>query len=170
MAVTDPPFQADPDETVLDVTAPPADGALDTVEAALVRLMRDIGGPGLVGYLSDCADVDVERGGFVVMARIEELDGAELGEIAYAAHLEPAVASRHIARLVAHGLVRRRPDPDDRRVMRHELTPEGRRVLVVLRTARRQWLQGLLDAFDPAERQQFAGLFQRFVDALHRSF
>lgn len=164
MAVTDPPKGADQDAAAID------ERVVDVVEHALVRFIRDVSGPGLVGYLSDCADVDIERGGFVVMARIEELDGAELGEIAYAAHLEPAVASRHIARLVAHGMVRRRPDPDERLVMRHELTPEGRRALSVLRTARRTWIDGVLRTFDDAEKETFAALFERFVDALHASF
>ena len=164
MAVADPPLGADQEPALRD------EQVLDTVEHALVRLIRDVSGPALIGYLSDCADVDIERGGFVVMARIEELDGAELGEIAYAAHLEPAVASRHIARLVAHGMVRRRPDPDERLVMRHELTPEGRRALGVLRSARRQWIDGVLQSFDPAERETFAALFERFVEALHASF
>lgn len=164
MAVTDP-VPGEVGETPLSL-----DPTLEAVEASLVRLMRDLSGPGLVGYLSDCADIDIERAGFVVMARIEELDGAELGEIAYSAHLEPSVASRHVARLVAHGLVRRRPDPDDRRVMRHELTAEGRRALSGLRRARRHWLEGLLEAFDEEDRERFAGLFARFVDALHQSF
>ena len=30
--------------------------------------------------------------------------------------------------------------------------------------------QTVVQYYDPAEREQFAGLFQRFVDALHRSF
>ena len=45
--------------------------------------------------------------------------------LAGAIHLDPASISRHIAKLVAKGLIRRTRPFDDRRVVRLELTDEG---------------------------------------------
>ena len=46
-----------------------------------------------------------------------------------AIHLDPASISRHIARLVGKGLIRRTRPFEDRRVVRLELTEEGRAVM-----------------------------------------
>lgn len=46
-----------------------------------------------------------------------------------AIHLDPASISRHVARLVDRGLIRRTRPFEDRRVVRLELTEEGRAVM-----------------------------------------
>jgi MarR family transcriptional regulator for hemolysin len=43
--------------------------------------------------------------------------------------IEPPTLVRHLDKLADEGLVERRPDPDDRRVMRVVVTPAGRRRL-----------------------------------------
>src|SRR5207237_932255 len=55
------------------------------------------------------------------------------------AHVEGATITHHIDRLEALGLVRRRPDPADRRVRRVELTPAGIRLHRRLLTAAREF-------------------------------
>ncbi len=143
---------------------------VDSLDRALVHLVRRMGDPRLTAFLNDCAEVDIERSGFVLMARIEEHDMARLGDIAAAADIDITSASRQVARLVAHGLVARRPDPDDRRAMHHHHTPDGVAALQRLRAARRAWLEDALRTFAPDERDQFTRLFDHFVGVLSRSF
>lgn len=135
-----------------------------------MRLVRQLSAPRLIAFLNERAEVDIERSGFVLMARIEEHDMARLGDIASAADIDIASASRQVARLVAHGLVARRPDPDDRRAMHHHLTADGVAALERLRAARRAWLEDLLRTFDPEDRRQFSLLLDHFVGTLANSY
>ena len=56
-------------------------------------------------------------------------------------HLEGATVTHHIDRLEQLGLVRRKPDPDDRRVRNLELTREGERLHQLLILAMRDFEQ-----------------------------
>jgi DNA-binding MarR family transcriptional regulator len=145
------------------------DRAIATVDASLVALVRSTTRPRIAEMLNDWAGVKIERSGFSLLARIEELPGARLAELADAADIDVSTASRQIARLVELDLVERAPDPDEHRARRHRLTGEGERVLWRLRRSRHAWIASILASFSPAERDRFADLLHRFVDALDRA-
>jgi MarR family transcriptional regulator for hemolysin len=69
--------------------------------------------------------------------------------------LEGATITHHIDRLEELGLVRRVPDPDDRRVRRLELTSEGTALLAKLRGSAREF-----------EAKAFAGLSAKALTEL----
>lgn len=54
--------------------------------------------------------------------------GMSPSELSERAHLERARTSRHITELAARGLIRRVPDPEDRRRAEVDLTPRGRKL------------------------------------------
>jgi DNA-binding MarR family transcriptional regulator len=89
-----------------------------------------------------------------------------LADLAARMGTSPPTASRAVDALGELGLVDRRPDPDDRRAVQLDLTPEGRRE-VEERKAR------VLDAFRPAaetladaDRRRLASLLGRLADEL----
>jgi DNA-binding MarR family transcriptional regulator len=57
--------------------------------------------------------------------RIEHADGASQRELADLMRIEPPTLVRHLDKLTEEGLVERRPDPTDRRVVRVVVTPAG---------------------------------------------
>jgi MarR family transcriptional regulator, transcriptional regulator for hemolysin len=63
---------------------------------------------------------------WVVLSGLANLGSVTQGALATHVHLEGATITHHVDRLEASGLVRRRLDPDDRRVRRLELTDAGR--------------------------------------------
>jgi DNA-binding MarR family transcriptional regulator len=63
-----------------------------------------------------------------------------LGDLAAAEQVAPPSITKVAARLVDEGLVVRRVDPDDRRVVRLEITDAGRRQLEANRERRTTWL------------------------------
>jgi DNA-binding MarR family transcriptional regulator len=68
-----------------------------------------------------------------------------MGELAEAEQVTPPTMTRLVASLAEAGLVERRPDPGDGRVVRVHATAEGQRVLEAGRDRRVAHLAGLLD-------------------------
>jgi DNA-binding MarR family transcriptional regulator len=75
--------------------------------------------------------------------------GIGVRELAAREGVSPAAMSRHVERLVRAGLVRRCEDAGgDRRRVGLELTPEGERVLRLVRSRRTAWLASRLRTLD----------------------
>lgn len=136
------------------------------IESALILLVRRATDPRGNRRINQAAGIEIERASAVMLARVEELEPARLSDLAEAVGVDTSTASRQVARLVEHGLVDRGADPDDRRASAHRLSPAGRSARRKLAAARRQWFEDVLAGFDPVEREQFAGLLERFVDQM----
>ena len=74
----------------------------------------------------------------------------------------PSSASRLCDRLEATGLLRRVPDPRDRREVRLLLTTSSRRLLADLRDCRRQALAEVLERMPPGARVELVRALQAF--------
>ena len=77
----------------------------------------------------------------------------------------PSSASRLCDRLEATGLLRRIPDPRDRREVRLELTPVAVRLLDDLRERRRTALGTVLEAMSAADQQHLVRALSAFDTA-----
>lgn len=88
------------------------------------------------------------------------------GELASRGWLTPGAMTARLDRLEERGLVRRVPDDDDRRVLRIELTEEGRTTwddAVGVQAEKERLLSGALTA---AERKQLDGLLRKLLRGL----
>ncbi|MGE4426535.1 MAG: MarR family winged helix-turn-helix transcriptional regulator [Solirubrobacteraceae bacterium] len=85
-----------------------------------------------------------------------------VGRLAELAMTTPPTATTMVRSLEGRGLVERRPDPNDRRVVRVALTPAGREATSDWRHRIDAWRLRLTSAIDPADRA--AAL--RVLDAL----
>lgn len=88
------------------------------------------------------------------------------GELASRGWLPPGAMTARLDRLEERGLLRRVADPDDRRVPRIELTPEGRATwdtAVGVQAAKEQLISGALSA---AERKQLDMLLRKLLREL----
>jgi DNA-binding MarR family transcriptional regulator len=90
--------------------------------------------------------------------------GASHGEIARGLGVGVSTVTGVVDRLVEHGLVIRRTDPDDRRLSHVVATPRGIELIDQLWGSRRGYLGQLLDRLTPAERD---GL-RAALEHLHR--
>ncbi|MGQ4360826.1 MarR family winged helix-turn-helix transcriptional regulator [Streptomyces sp. SAS_272] len=84
-----------------------------------------------------------------------------------AARLEvvPRAVTTLVDGLEASGKVRRAPDPTNRRVIRIELTDDGRTALRELQGAKRSAAEEILDPLTDLERQVLSGLLDALVGA-----
>ena len=74
-----------------------------------------------------------------------------LGELAGVEQISPPTITRIVSKLEEMDLVERTTDPDDRRVCRVAVTPEGHRQMVESRERRDVWLRQRLDDLDADE-------------------
>jgi DNA-binding MarR family transcriptional regulator len=88
-----------------------------------------------------------------------------MSRLAEALDVVPSSASRLCDRLEATGLLRRVPDPRDRREVRLLLTAAARRVLEDLRERRRTALAEVLERMTPAGRQDLVRALAAFAAA-----
>lgn len=76
-----------------------------------------------------------------------------VGEVADLLQVSMSCASRSVDGLAGAGLVERSEDPDDRRVRRLRLTPEGDELAVGFLSARLDGIEEFTSGLDPEERR-----------------
>jgi len=101
-----------------------------------------------------------------IIARSAETNMSRLAE---ALDVVPSSASRLCDRLEATGMLRREPDPRDRREVRLLLTPAAKRLLDELRAARQAALAEVLERMTPAARAELVRALGAFDAAAVRS-
>ncbi|WP_306215308.1 MarR family winged helix-turn-helix transcriptional regulator [Actinoplanes sp. RD1] len=97
-----------------------------------------------------------------VLTIISRNDDTNMSRLAEALDVVPSSASRLCDRLEATGLLRRVPDPRDRREVRLLPTPAARKLLEELRERRRAALAEILERMPPARRADLVRALSAF--------
>lgn len=92
-----------------------------------------------------------------------------MADLAERLDVVPRAVTTHVDALEACGAVRRAPDPDNRRVVRIELTPAGRRTLHMLHEARRDAAADVLEPLTDRQRSALLELITPLLDAPDRA-
>lgn len=101
------------------------------------------------------------------LSTINRLGKPTLGELAQAEQVQPPTMTRVIAGMEAAGLIARRGDEGDRRVIRVELTTEGRATLERIKSLKNAYLARQIATLTPADRARasaLAALLERLVE------
>ncbi|WP_374984109.1 MarR family winged helix-turn-helix transcriptional regulator [Streptomyces fradiae] len=89
-----------------------------------------------------------------------------MADLAERLEVVPRAVTSLVDGLEASGRVRRAPDPANRRVVRIELTDEGRATLKRLRSARRAAAEDILAPLTAEQREVLGGLLAALVDGV----
>jgi len=81
-------------------------------------------------------------------------DGLSAGAIADQLGVTPSTLTRIMDRLVRHDLVRRETDCNDRRLVRHHLTTEARRIIEEMERFGRARMDRILASLSPLELER----------------
>ncbi|WP_053202855.1 MarR family winged helix-turn-helix transcriptional regulator [Jiangella muralis] len=87
-----------------------------------------------------------------------------INELADRLDLTLATAGRNVDRLVAHGLVERREDPQDRRVRLVSLSGAGRAIMTEIDETRHNAVRAFARSLDPADRDRLAAALGPIVE------
>jgi DNA-binding MarR family transcriptional regulator len=88
-----------------------------------------------------------------VLGRLDREGPQSVSDLATGERVRPQSMAQVVSELEADELVRRRPDPDDRRRALVELTEQGRATLAEDRRHRVGWLVSAIEVLPPEERE-----------------
>ena len=104
-----------------------------------------------------------------VLGRLDREGPRSVSDLAVAERMRPQSMAQTVSELEAGALVRRRPDPDDRRRALVELTDQGRATLEADRRQREGWLaQAIRDELTSDEQallQEAVAVLSRLAEA-----
>ncbi len=89
-----------------------------------------------------------------------------MADLAERLEVVPRAVTTLVDGLEASGRVRRAPDPSNRRVIRIELTDQGRKALRELRGARRAAAEEILAPLTEEQREVLGGLLDTLIDGV----
>jgi len=118
-----------------------------------------------VDVASLCA-VDLTMPQLKALMLADSQAGISHGEIARGLGVGLSTVTGIVDRLVEHGLVERRTDPDDRRLSRVRITPSGSELLDSLWASRYERLGQALGSLSPDERATLHHTLQHLADLL----
>ena len=108
------------------------------------------------------AEFDTTLPRFDVLAALERTpDGLQLCQLSRYLLVSNGNVTPVIARLVSEGLVDRRVDTSDGRVVRVSLTPEGRGAFLQMAAAHEAWIETMLSGLDHADQTELLTLLTR---------
>ncbi|KJK56870.1 MarR family winged helix-turn-helix transcriptional regulator [Saccharothrix sp. ST-888] len=100
---------------------------------------------------------------YPVLSGLARTGPCSAAELAPEVGLDRSGVTRRASRLEAAGLVRREPDPADRRAALLILTADGERVVEASRRRLAAHIEASLSSWPPAEARAFADQLRRFV-------
>lgn len=150
------------------MTAPSAASGSPTSELStqVVRLTRQVGA--LRAHLTSRHRHGVEWSSYVVLFHLVNAGAMRSNALAELVCSDPSTISRQTASLVEHGLVERRPDPDDGRAVQLAATDKGLATFQQMREERDALLADVMAEWDPADIRTLTHLLDRFTTDLER--
>ena len=140
----------------------------DRILGGLSTIGQAVHQPRLHERLLRAAGIRLDRAGASLLAKLDG-HGAEPPRVTALAErlsVDTPTVTRKLQQLERLGLVARSDDPGDKRAHRIRLTARGRSTLARLVTARRSWLDQLLEGWSEEDRTTFAALLERFTTRL----
>lgn len=142
--------------------ASPRRDAVEDVERQLVRMMSD--SKRRFRELAAQVHPDLHAASLALLLHLVREGDQPQGALAAVLHADKGQVSRLVTQLVDVGLVRREPDPADRRAMTVAATEEARRRIDEVGWPQRRLLHERLEAWQLSDVQELAELLRRLND------
>lgn len=133
-------------------------------ETALWTIVRRLG-PELTSHTS----LKLTGQQFIVLHFISQTNPCKVTDLAAKMEVKPSAITVMIDRLIAQGVVQRRHDDKDRRVVWIEMTDLGRDVLQELQQLRREIIGSYLNELDADKLAVFLDIFEQIATKIPKS-
>ena len=131
-----------------------------SIGALLGRVKAEMG----AAFDAELAPLDITAAQYLILMSIAQGEVSCASDVCKGISYDPGAMTRMLDRLERRGLVRRAPNPDDRRTFHLELTEEGKAVEPKLRAAGMKVLNRFLKGFSTKEAQQFERFLLRVLE------
>lgn len=108
----------------------------------------------------------LDQAEYLLLRTVTELGSADINTLACAIGVDPSTAGRQLGMMAEAGLVRREPDPADRRRCVIAPTAAGSTQMATERMQRQERLSDLLADFSPDEAKTLAQMFAKYNKAV----
>jgi DNA-binding MarR family transcriptional regulator len=112
----------------------------------------------------DLAPHDISAAQLIVLALVAKGEATSAAGLCKGISYDPGAMTRMLDRLEQKGLLRRRPDPEDRRTTKLELTDEGRALYPKLAEIKNKIQRQFLRGFNEADVDSLVRLLNRMYD------
>jgi DNA-binding MarR family transcriptional regulator len=134
------------------------------VAVAFGLLLRRTTRARLYGRLTDGLHATLDESTYPVISGLARLGPRSAAQLAAEIGVDRSVVSRHASRLVDAGLLKREPDPSDRRAVLLTLTGSGRTVVREMRRRLAVAFDSYFASWSPDEARTFATGLRRFAE------
>lgn len=136
---------------------------LETLENAMIGFFRTMKRPQHWRLVTDRARITIDRPAAGILKAIMACPvPCRVQDLANMLSVEAPTVTRKTQELERAGYLRRVPDKDDRRATDLYITARGRSAAKKLWNSQRAIMANVLQDWNPAERQQFVQLFEKF--------
>ena len=139
---------------------PEVEGIVDRIGGINKRIRRELE--------ATLVEHDLEIGEWHVLSTLRTRGPRSPGKLAAHHEISTGAMTNRLDRLEQAGLVRRRPDPDDRRAVRVELTPKGRRTWHASAATQARKEAMLASALTKREQKELNALLRKLMLALEK--
>ncbi|MGK2887906.1 MAG: MarR family winged helix-turn-helix transcriptional regulator [Rhodococcus sp. (in: high G+C Gram-positive bacteria)] len=146
----------------MEMTVPTVQ-AVNGFTDALGRVVRFATLPRFAERVAEEAGTHLDRSAYVLLARLLEEQQYRVGELADHLCLDVSTVSRQVRALEQRGLVRRKPNPIDRRGSVVVIAPQGREAIQQHRRARRKMFAELLSDVPPTDLETVTSVLDRLA-------
>ena len=143
--------------------------ALQELDGAIGRLVAALRDSRTQARMQVAMGVDIEPAQLFLLRAVALLGEARPGDLARSCRLDQSTISRHSRGLLDAGLVRRTPEPDDRRAARLTLTGAGKRAYKRYERERAKFLAEALRDWSDRDAASLAVVLNRLVADLDRA-
>lgn len=135
---------------------------LDSLPGHYIRRLQQIA---VAIFLQETESAGITPVQFAAMQAVHNTPGLDQRTLARTIGFDTSTTAGVIDRLEARGLLQRNASPEDRRVRRLTLTPQGEALLAEVIPAMQRAQVRMLDPLSKAERAEFMRLLRRLVTA-----
>ncbi len=111
--------------------------------------------------------MDISFPEICVLGQLSSSQEPAMSELGRKISMDPSTLTRTMDKLVEKDFVVRKPDPEDRRVVRAAITVEGKKIITRFEEHRRKKMESMLTEMTPEERSNLLSIFKTLHARVH---